>query len=208
MLHFCKIIRSSFFATGDAKPIKAQDESADTAFNARPPALRRLRRFAPAPPQRADGVSYKAQRRFGEDEMHMRKRRASGSVDSRYRFFSSIRSSLYEARVAARLTLQRRRIFGPIAAALLVALPGPAAALDKAALADLLAQCAACHGAEGIARDVEVPNLAGQHDVYLLNQLHNFRSGRRPHKEMRYMSRHTGDAELEAIARYYSQLPH
>jgi len=43
------------------------------------------------------------------------------------------------------------------------------------------------------------PNLAGQHDRYLVTQLQNFRSGKRPHKEMRYMSRHITDEEIEAL---------
>ena len=79
---------------------------------------------------------------------------------------------------------------------------------DASPLQDVLTQCAACHGADGVARDVEVPNLAGQHDRYLLTQLQNFRSGKRPHKEMRYMSRHITDEEMEAIAQYYSNMPH
>jgi len=83
-----------------------------------------------------------------------------------------------------------------------------AAALENSELADLVAQCAACHGAEGIAKDVEIPNLAGQHDRYLITQLQNFRSGKRPHKEMRYMSRHLTDEEIEAVAQYYMQLRH
>ncbi len=87
-------------------------------------------------------------------------------------------------------------------------LPGAAKAVDSAELQDVIAQCAACHGAEGIAKDVEIPNLAGQHDRYLVEQLKNFRTGKRPHKEMRYMSRHITDEELEALAQYYSNLPH
>ena len=81
-------------------------------------------------------------------------------------------------------------------------------AIDKAELSDVVVECAPCHGADGIARDVEVPNLAGQHDRYLVEQLKNFRSGKRPHKEMRFMSRHITDEEIEAIARYYSEMPH
>ncbi len=83
-----------------------------------------------------------------------------------------------------------------------------AEALENSELTDLIAQCAACHGAEGIAKDVEIPNLAGQHDRYLVTQLQNFRSGKRPHKEMRYMSRHLTDDEMAAIAQYYMQLRH
>jgi len=31
--------------------------------------------------------------------------------------------------------------------------------------------CAPCHGLDGIGHDVEVPNIAGQHSVYLREQL-------------------------------------
>ena len=99
---------------------------------------------------------------------------------------------------------------GPICATLLACLTFSlsAEALENSELTDLVAQCAACHGAEGIAKDVEIPNLAGQHDRYLVTQLQNFRSGKRPHKEMRYMSRHLTDDEIAAVAQYYMQLRH
>jgi cytochrome c553 len=71
-----------------------------------------------------------------------------------------------------------------------------------------LGECAACHGADGIGRDVEIPNLAGQHEIYLLRQLQAFKSGKRPHKEMRYESRQLSDADMQALAHYYSRLPH
>ena len=67
--------------------------------------------------------------------------------------------------------------------------------------------CAPCHGMDGIAKDVEVPHLAGQNVVYLLNQMKAFRSGERKHKEMRWMSRHMTRDELEALAIYYASLP-
>jgi cytochrome c553 len=74
-------------------------------------------------------------------------------------------------------------------------------------LADVVVQCAACHGADGIAKSVDVPHLAGQHELYLLDQIKAFRSGKRPHKEMRFMSRQLTDSEMEEIAHYYSQMP-
>lgn len=83
----------------------------------------------------------------------------------------------------------------------------PAAAIDKTATQDLMVQCAACHGADGIARASDVPDLAGQHDVYLYNQMKAFKAGRRKHKEMQYLGRHMTDAEMQAIAEYYSSLP-
>lgn len=72
---------------------------------------------------------------------------------------------------------------------------------------ELISGCAPCHGDDGISKFGEVPNLAGQNEVYLLNQLRAFHSGKRTHKEMRYMSRHMTEAEMEAIAAYFSSLP-
>lgn len=81
----------------------------------------------------------------------------------------------------------------------------PVHAQTKPPRADL-EQCARCHGDEGIARDTEVPNLAGQNEAYLVNQLRAFRSGTRRHPEMRFMSKTMTDAEIEAYAAYYTAL--
>ena len=86
----------------------------------------------------------------------------------------------------------------------LVAAAAPALAQEPAAG---LAECAACHGLDGIGRDVEIPNLAGQHEIYLLRQLQAFKSGKRPHKEMRYESRQLSEQDMQALAHYYTQLP-
>ena len=67
--------------------------------------------------------------------------------------------------------------------------------------------CASCHGEDGIARDSEVPHLAGQNERYLYNQLLAFRSGRRQHREMRYMAREMSLDDIAAIAAYYAALP-
>jgi cytochrome c553 len=71
----------------------------------------------------------------------------------------------------------------------------------------LVSGCVPCHGAAGIAKFGEVPNLAGQNAPYLLNQLRAFHTGKRVHKEMRYMSRKMTEKEMEAIAVYFSSLP-
>jgi cytochrome c553 len=67
--------------------------------------------------------------------------------------------------------------------------------------------CVPCHGADGISRDSEVPNLAGQNELYLYNQLRAFHSGRRGHKEMLYISRKMTDDDMRELAAYYSSLP-
>ena len=68
-------------------------------------------------------------------------------------------------------------------------------------------QCAACHGEDGIARDTEVPHLAGQNERYLFNQMMAFRSGKRQHKEMRYMAHTMTTPEIAALSAYYAALP-
>lgn len=96
----------------------------------------------------------------------------------------------------------RRCIASLIAAAGLFASP---------ALADprppTVEDCAACHGLDGIARDSEVPHLAGQNERYLYNQMVAFRSGKRVHKEMRFMARTMTLDEIAALAAYYAALP-
>jgi cytochrome c553 len=68
-------------------------------------------------------------------------------------------------------------------------------------------QCAYCHGVDGIAPDSEVPHLAGQNERYLFNQMMAFKSGKRGHKEMRYLARLMSVQEIGAIAAYYAGLP-
>jgi len=73
---------------------------------------------------------------------------------------------------------------------------------------DLIAEaCTPCHGDEGIAKSADVPNLAGQKAIYLYNQLQAFHAGKRPHKDMRFMSRQMTDEDMRAIADYYAKLP-
>ena len=73
-------------------------------------------------------------------------------------------------------------------------------------VSEALAQCAACHGVDGVAKSADVPHLAGQQELYLFNQIKAFRSGARPHKEMRLMSRQLSDAEMREIARHYATM--
>lgn len=87
-------------------------------------------------------------------------------------------------------------------AALLTVSPAPAEPRGSS-----VDDCAACHGVDGIARDTEVPHLAGQNERYLFNQMMAFRSGKRRHKEMRYMARTMSVEEIAALAAYYAALP-
>jgi cytochrome c553 len=88
------------------------------------------------------------------------------------------------------------------------ALASGLAAAQEMQLRAIVSQCSECHGAGGLSQRPDVPNLASQHDRYIVIQLKNFRSGARPHKEMRHMSRQLTDEEIEAVAKYFSSLPH
>jgi cytochrome c553 len=102
----------------------------------------------------------------------------------------------------------KTRLTPPLAGLLLGALLLAAAAgAAPAQRPDFLKGCIPCHGLDGIGRDAEIPNLAGQNEVYLANQLRAFKKGRRPHKEMLYMSRKMTDEDMRALAAYYASLP-
>jgi cytochrome c553 len=89
----------------------------------------------------------------------------------------------------------------------LASLALPAFAQERQPRRDLILECMACHGDDGIAKDKDVPHLAGQNYEYLLKQLHDFQKGRRPHREMRVMSRLMTEFELQEIADFYARLP-
>ena len=92
---------------------------------------------------------------------------------------------------------------------LLIAAPLLLAALPSLAQTPLpparLGLCAACHGANGHAAMPGVPNLAGQRLDYLRDALKQSRDGRRDIPVMRAAIGPVSDAELDALARWYSE---
>ncbi len=80
----------------------------------------------------------------------------------------------------------------------------------SAAHADLQAgrqkaqMCATCHGAVGMATMANTPHLAGQPEVYLSEQLKNFRSGRRVHEMMTLIAKPLTDDDIQNLALWYS----
>jgi cytochrome c553 len=66
--------------------------------------------------------------------------------------------------------------------------------------------CTACHGKEGRATaDGYFPRIAGKPAGYLLNEMNNFRSGRRGFPQMVYFMQFRDDSDLAEIAAYFSQ---
>jgi cytochrome c553 len=68
-----------------------------------------------------------------------------------------------------------------------------------------LKPCTSCHGKNGrAASDGYYPRIAGKPQGYLLNQLKNFRDGKRTYPLMTYMVGNLSDPYLEEIAQYFS----
>lgn len=67
--------------------------------------------------------------------------------------------------------------------------------------------CANCHGEQGIAKTDDVPNLAGQHPTYLLEQIRKFGSGERRDPFMQGLIKVLKDDERVQIALFYANNP-
>lgn len=66
--------------------------------------------------------------------------------------------------------------------------------------------CANCHGEQGISELGLYPNLAGQKQLYLRQQLHKFRDGSRPSAVMAPMTKTLSDQDIDNLAAYYASL--
>ena len=100
----------------------------------------------------------------------------------------------------------KRQILTVLSAVALVAASNTVSAADAAAGKAKTPMCAGCHGAKGISMAPMNPNLAGQKEVYLANQLKAFRSGTRVNATMNPMTKALSDADIANIAAYYSSL--
>ncbi|MCJ8351445.1 cytochrome c [Moritella sp.] len=82
----------------------------------------------------------------------------------------------------------------------------PAIAADIEAGKAKTGMCMACHGVAGISSVPMYPNLAGQKAMYLVKQLKDFKSGKRPDPTMKGMSMALSDTDIANIAAYYASL--
>lgn len=96
---------------------------------------------------------------------------------------------------------------GVIAGAALLLTSSAALAADPAASKAKAAQCAACHGANGMAVMPDAPHLAGQNEMYLVKALKDYRSGARKHEQMAVMAKGLSDKDIENLAAYYNRMP-
>jgi len=89
--------------------------------------------------------------------------------------------------------------------ALAIALTPPAHAQseDSRAGRNLAAACANCHGTNGVSQP-GMPTLAARERSYLVQQMQDFKAGRRPATIMHQIAKGYTDEQIEAIAAYLS----
>jgi len=92
---------------------------------------------------------------------------------------------------------------GSVLAALCIA--GSADAGDAAAGAQKAAVCAACHGASGSSVNPEWPNLAGQHESYVAEQLANFKQGDRTNTLMSPMAAALTESDMQDLGAHFAK---
>lgn len=81
-----------------------------------------------------------------------------------------------------------------------------AVAADPAHARSLAATCFTCHGTDGRSVGGVPPSLAGQNRDYTLQQLKEFKAGKRPGTIMHQQAKGYTDQELEVIAGYFASV--
>ena len=79
-----------------------------------------------------------------------------------------------------------------------------AAGQDLAAGKARSATCAACHGANGASTNPAWPSLAGQQKDYMVAALKAYKAGTRKNEMMSGIAKGLSDADMEALAAFYS----
>jgi cytochrome c553 len=66
--------------------------------------------------------------------------------------------------------------------------------------------CQACHGMDGLSKNPESPNLAGQLENYLAKALNEYRSGERKNESMNIVAKELTDEEIANVSAFYSSI--
>lgn len=91
--------------------------------------------------------------------------------------------------------------------ALLILAGSASAAPDAKKGGAISKQCAVCHGNDGISIDNNIPNLAGQHYPYLLEQMIAYKQKSRNNPIMNEMIGPLSQQQIEDIAAFYAGIP-
>lgn len=66
--------------------------------------------------------------------------------------------------------------------------------------------CAVCHGEFGVSILPNAPNLAGQPEIYLAEQLKAYRSGKRSNEIMSVIAKPLTDAEITDLTAWFASI--
>lgn len=96
-----------------------------------------------------------------------------------------------------------------IASGMILSFSGMADAAGNAeSVQSKIVMCQGCHGIEGYRTSYphvyHVPKLGGQHSVYLVKALKDYRSGERNHPTMVGIAGTLSDEDIDALAAYYA----
>ena len=97
-------------------------------------------------------------------------------------------------------------LFGLLLWGLACLLPLPALAQDASSGKAKAGMCATCHGPTGLSQLPNAPHLAGQPAIYLVEQLKNYRSGKRPNEVMAVIAKPLTDQEIDDLAAWYASM--
>ena len=82
---------------------------------------------------------------------------------------------------------------------------GSAVAQDAFDLEETVAVCTACHGADGVPIEADIPSLWGQQFYYLYVQLKDYQAGRRANEIMEPIAAEFDRDQMKALATYFSE---
>ncbi len=96
-----------------------------------------------------------------------------------------------------------------IASGMILSFSGMAGAAGNTdSIQSKIVMCQGCHGIEGYRTAYpyvyHVPKLGGQHSVYLVKALKDYRSGERNHPTMVGIAGTLSDEDIDALAAYYA----
>lgn len=66
--------------------------------------------------------------------------------------------------------------------------------------------CQACHGLDGLSKNPEAPNLAGQLESYLIKSLQEYKSETRKNDSMNIVAKDLTDADIADVSAYYAAI--
>ena len=96
-----------------------------------------------------------------------------------------------------------RLLVAALASGAVLALPALAQGSDPNLGRNLAAACANCHGTNGVSVQ-GMPNLAGQQRSYLMQQMQDFKTGKRPATIMHQLAKGYTDEQIDTLAAFFA----